>query len=125
MPEESKHFSKNELKCPHCDECDMDHDFMVMLEKLREIYGAAIHLNSGYRCEQHNKDVGGVLNSAHCRGKAVDIRINGEDAFYLLGIAFTVGFTGIGIKQHGKYKNRFIHLDSDMNRKRPRVWNYT
>lgn len=121
---ESKHFSKNELKCPHCDECDMDHDFMAMLEESRELYDAPIHLNSAYRCEQHNKDVGGVRNSAHCRGNAVDISINGENAFYLLDIVFTFGFTGIGIKQHGEYKDRFIHIDNDMNDMRPRVWTY-
>lgn len=47
------------------------------LEKVRAIFGKPIHINSGYRCPALNTAVGGVSNSAHLKGYAADIRING------------------------------------------------
>ncbi len=37
-----------------------------VLDPARERYGAAIHVNSGYRTETYNKKVGGVKGSQHC-----------------------------------------------------------
>jgi hypothetical protein len=45
-----------------------------VLEPAREKLGGPIIVNSGYRCERHNKAVGGVANSQHLRGEAADIR---------------------------------------------------
>ena len=44
-----------------------------VLDPVREKLGIPIVVNSGYRCEKHNKDVGGVRNSQHLRGEAADI----------------------------------------------------
>ena len=44
-----------------------------VLDPVREKLGMPILVNSGYRCEKHNKDVGGVRNSQHLRGEAADI----------------------------------------------------
>ena len=44
-----------------------------VLDPVRERLGMPIVVNSGYRCEKHNKDVGGVRNSQHLRGEAADI----------------------------------------------------
>ena len=44
-----------------------------VLDPAREILGRPIVVNSGYRCERHNRDVGGVRNSQHLRGEAADI----------------------------------------------------
>ena len=44
-----------------------------VLDPVREQLGKPIVVNSGYRCEKHNKDVGGVRNSQHLRGEAADI----------------------------------------------------
>ena len=44
-----------------------------VLDPVRERLGMPIVVNSGYRCEKHNKDVGGVRNSQHIRGEAADI----------------------------------------------------
>ena len=44
-----------------------------ILDPVREQLGKPIVVNSGYRCERHNKDVGGVRNSQHLRGEAADI----------------------------------------------------
>ena len=44
-----------------------------VLDPVRERLGMPIVVNSGYRCEKHNKDVGGVRNSQHLRGEAADV----------------------------------------------------
>ena len=44
-----------------------------VLDPVREKLGMPIVVNSGYRCEKHNKDVGGVRNIQHLRGEAADI----------------------------------------------------
>lgn len=43
------------------------------LNPLREAWGSAIRINSGYRCPELNQAVGGVATSAHCEGWAVDM----------------------------------------------------
>lgn len=43
------------------------------LNPLREAWGSGIRVNSGYRCPELNKAVGGVDTSAHMEGWAVDI----------------------------------------------------
>ena len=44
-----------------------------VLDPLRERYGMPIYVNSGYRCKELNKAVGGVGNSEHLKGMAADI----------------------------------------------------
>lgn len=45
-----------------------------ILDPLREAWGSAILVNSGFRCELLNKAIGGSKTSAHKTGWAVDIR---------------------------------------------------
>lgn len=47
-----------------------------VLEVVRENLGS-IHVNSGYRCRELNKLIGGVATSQHCNGEAADIEIPG------------------------------------------------
>ena len=49
------------------------------LEVLRERYGKPIIINSGYRSPQLNRKIGGVKNSNHLTGCAVDIRVTGME----------------------------------------------
>lgn len=44
-----------------------------VLDPLRERFGKPIIVNSGFRCPALNKAVGGVANSQHVKGEAVDI----------------------------------------------------
>ena len=52
-----------------------------VLEPLRVAMGKPIRISSGYRCEKLNKAVGGVYNSQHLKGQAVDICIDGDITF--------------------------------------------
>lgn len=49
-----------------------------VLDPLREKYGKAIMVSSGYRCEKLNKAVRGAAKSQHLTGKAADIYIAGN-----------------------------------------------
>ncbi|MCY3928968.1 MAG: D-Ala-D-Ala carboxypeptidase family metallohydrolase [Acidobacteria bacterium] len=45
------------------------------LQPLRNLFGWPIVVNSGYRCTELNRRVGGASRSQHCRGEAADIRL--------------------------------------------------
>ena len=49
------------------------------LQIIRDYFGKAIKVNSGYRSPMHNKKIGGSANSQHLLGKASDIVVSGVD----------------------------------------------
>lgn len=51
----------------------------IVLDPLREAYGEAITVNSGYRCPELNKAVGGAKNSQHMTGEAADITVGTKE----------------------------------------------
>lgn len=114
-----KHFQASEFNCSCCGKNEMDMDFVKMLDDMRALYGQPITIESGYRCEKHNKAVGGVAGSDHEEGKGVDIIVNGSVARYtLIGLAYHLKIKRIGI---GK---TFIHLG--VSEKLPQfvMWTY-
>jgi uncharacterized protein YcbK (DUF882 family) len=74
----STHFNSEEFDC-HCKnrDCDstlVDTNLIANLEVLRNILGGIkLAISSGYRCEKHNKAIGGELDSQHTYGKAADL----------------------------------------------------
>lgn len=126
VKKEYPYFLNSELECK-CGCClnVMHPDFMDKLIRLRILYARPITLSSAYRCPKHNKAVSKTgLHGPHTTGMAVDIAVNGQDAYELLRIAYNLGFVGIGIKQSGDWDKRFIHLDMIPGQTRPRVWTY-
>ena len=49
-----------------------------VLDPLREAWGGPIRVNSGYRCPELNKIVGGTPYSQHQRGEAADITVGSQ-----------------------------------------------
>lgn len=47
-------------------------------ERVREIIGRPLIINSGFRCVKLNNAVGGSLTSQHLYAEAIDIRVNGK-----------------------------------------------
>lgn len=45
------------------------------LEEVRNLVGEAVHVNSCYRCEKLNKEIGGAKTSSHLQGLAADITV--------------------------------------------------
>jgi hypothetical protein len=55
-----------------------------VLDPLREAWGGPIRVNSGYRCPELNKAVGGTPTSQHQLGEAADITAGSRSANRLL-----------------------------------------
>lgn len=102
------HFSFDEFKCPCCDTLKITPGFfrhVEKLEKMRQMLGIPITVNSGHRCIKHNAEVGGKPESWHLLF-ASDIRTgNPEDLKEMYKMAVELEFKGIG--RYGT----FIHLD--------------
>ena len=79
-----------------------------VLDPLREWYGKPIYVNSGYRCPELNKAVGGVENSYHVSGCAADIdaRSYEENKKLFEYIRENLPFTEVGWEGGG----RWIHV---------------
>lgn len=45
-----------------------------VLDPMREAYGAAVNVTSGYRSPAYNKAIGGAKNSQHMKGQAADLQ---------------------------------------------------
>lgn len=83
---------------------------LKLLSRLRSVINTPIYINSGYRCNKENTRVGGVKNSYHKYGMAVDITVRTVSMEGLAIHADIVGFTGIGL-----YAD-FLHLDIRPNK---------
>ena len=112
------HFDRREFACKcGCGENRIDPDFVWLLEIARGISGCAYIITSGYRCREHDREMGGKGN--HPTGLAADIQVNGSytRALILDGL-LRAGFRRIGIGA------RFIHVDAVPDRPSPRIWLY-
>jgi len=89
------------------------------LQVARDYFGEPMVFSSGYRCLKLNKAVGGVDNSAHTSGMAVDIEFTSEaHAKKLIEALIKAGFKRIGLGWS------FIHVDIDMSKPHPACWLY-
>ncbi|KKK52673.1 hypothetical protein LCGC14_3102540 [marine sediment metagenome] len=116
-----KGFAKGLCSCGG--QADMKPSFMMTLQRVRNAFGRPMVVNSGFRCPDYDKFLGGA--GIHPKGRAADIRVSGENAYHLLGCAYAMDVWGIGLKQHGPWPGRFMHLDTMSGPKRPRIWSYT
>lgn len=92
---------------------------LMKLEVARGLAGIPFVINSGYRTKAHNYKVGGVSDSAHERGFAVDIAANSPvKRWKILESCIKAGFRRIGIGKD------FIHVDDDPSKPAGVVWLY-
>jgi uncharacterized protein YcbK (DUF882 family) len=99
MGDLSKNFSWREFACPCCGLYIKSTKLIDTLQAIRDAIGKAILINSGTRCKEHNKEVGGVADSAHITGEAADIKV----------VGFTKSSLGEFIKAMHK-KGKLPHL---------------
>lgn len=109
-----KYFKPDELRCKcGCGLVLMDMDFMRTLDVIRAKVGQAFSINSGFRCEEYNKRIGGA-EGVHPSGKAVDIKVTSHEFLHALDAQAKKrrrGIRGIGLKMSGPWPGRFVHLD--------------
>lgn len=80
-----KYFKKEEFTCKcGCGQNNMHLEVVKIADEIREHFGNACIVNSASRCIKHNKNVGGVANSRHLSGKAVDLYVKGVNGDTLL-----------------------------------------
>lgn len=89
-------------------------ELVDLLQKIRDHFGVAVTINSGYRTSAYNKKVGGATNSQHVKGTAADIVAKGVDPLTVAQYAeyLMPNSGGIGVYQ------TFTHVDVRTNRSR-------
>ena len=117
-----KYFSYEEFDSPDLPNsglANMDKDFLKKLDRAREIAKIPFKINSGYRTDDHNKKVGGKINSSHRFGYAADIAIrNSRERHDILAALQAAGFNRFGIA------SGFIHVDNDPQKPPNVLWTY-
>lgn len=105
----SKNFESIEFDCNGkgcCNKTKIDPKLVEILQKIREYFNVPVTINSAYRCEKHNKKIGGAPNSKHLYGQAADIKVKGVKPLKVAQYAESIGVKGIG-----RYTN-FVHVDT-------------
>ena len=77
----SKNLTRNEIAC----KCGCGFDIVTpglvdTFQAIRDYIDKAVHITSGARCPEHNAKVGGVPDSAHVTGEALDMQVHGLSA---------------------------------------------
>lgn len=109
MGDLSEHFSSSEFSCKDCGKCRLSGRLITALELLRALGPEPIKVHDGYRCPEHNRDMGGVSKSQHILGAAADIEIVGLTLQQQYDRACRVpDFRDGGV---GVYDGNFIHVD--------------
>lgn len=114
-PKYNEFFTKAEFACKHCGkQIEMNKNLISFLYDVRVAVGKLIIVTSGYRCPEHNKEVGGVPNSQHVLGEAADWKIEGISGKDLQAIALTYSKGRIGGIGRSDFTN-YIHTDTRQN----------
>ena len=77
--DEIEYFTRAEFRCQcggkYCNgyPAEPAEETVRMADEIRRRAGVPLNVNSGLRCQRHNAAVGGVANSLHRTGQAVDL----------------------------------------------------
>lgn len=84
-----------------------------VIQPLRDVWGEPLAINSGYRCPEVNKAVGGVPTSQHTKGEAADVcpfgRNGHRDIEVIRKLAITARDLGLPFDQMILYPS-FVHF---------------
>ena len=115
-------FTVYEFRCRDgSDTIMVDEALVVVLQCIREHFGKAVTITSGYRTEAHNAAVGGAKSSQHLLGRAADIQVAGVSVEAVAAYAESLmpGWGGVGrypVKA-GRAKG-WVHVDTRPNKSR-------
>lgn len=71
----SKNFKRKEFACKcGCGTDNISQELVDVVQDVRTWAKSPVVINSGLRCESHNRSVGGAPKSQHLYGTAADIR---------------------------------------------------
>lgn len=107
-----KYFKQSEI-------IGLEPSLVEMLDTARGIAGVPFVISSGKRSKAQNEKAGGVEDSAHLTGFAVDILCKTSDVRWkMINSLFKAGFTRIGIGKD------FLHADNDPSKPKQVIWHY-
>ena len=109
-----KYFGREEFACKCGKYCngypaEISKKLVQTADRVRGHFGAPAIVSSGVRCPQHNANVGGVSNSRHLYGKAMDFCIEGETAQQVLGYVQSQP----EIRYAYAIDSNYVHMDVD------------
>lgn len=111
-----RYWTREEFKCrcgeyhaPYCNgyPAEPDRKLVELADRTRAHFGLPGIRSSGIRCQRHNRDCGGVSNSRHLLGKALDFRIQGKPSSEVLVYVQTLP----GIRYAYAIDGDYIHMD--------------
>ena len=76
-----------EFLCPCCGRGQISGVLVLWLDLLRAAWGGPVAVNSGWRCDAHNAEVGGSRDSRHKIGCAADVRLERGDQAHFMALA--------------------------------------
>ena len=110
----STNFKSNEFDCKGngcCEATKIDEQLLAYLQDIRTHFNSPVNINSAYRCETHNKNVGGAKSSKHMAGCAADIKVKNVEPAEVAKYAESIGVLGIGLYDTDK-DGHFVHIDT-------------
>lgn len=89
--EEIEFFHRKEFACKCGQYCDgypaeTNETLVRCADRIRKTFGCPMLVSSGLRCPRHNANSGGVSNSRHLTGKAMDFCVPGKTAAQVLEV---------------------------------------
>lgn len=88
-------------------------ELMKAFERIRELCGFPIEINSAYRTPEYNVAIGGARTSQHCEGRALDLKpipFTKKNLLHLEAAAYKARTEGL-LRGVGYYKT-FVHIDT-------------
>lgn len=117
----TNYFKEREFACKCCGTCLIESELWEKLNEARGKAGIPFIITSGYRCPKHNENVGGVADSAHTKGRAVDIAFkDSNQCFKIVKALYETGFKRIGIN----FNKSFVHCDIDREKPQDVLFKY-
>ncbi|MGN0976659.1 MAG: D-Ala-D-Ala carboxypeptidase family metallohydrolase [Faecousia sp.] len=111
-----RYWTREEFKCrcgeyhaPYCSgyPVEPDRKLVELADEVRAHFGRPGIRSSGIRCPWHNRDSGGVSNSRHLLGKALDFRIQGKSSAEVLAYVQALP----GVRYAYAIDGDYIHMD--------------
>lgn len=88
------------------------------IQPIRDYIKKPMVISSGYRSYALNKEVGGVYNSQHCKGQAVDFTVPDMSITEIINI---IRNSGIEYDQLINEYNRWVHISYAKGRNRKQI----